>query len=159
MPQWSNLGAPTQEFLAAAEDSEAFVTETRCLDARGWPMHAFWCAPFTSLESAGSSAITGVRGGIETSISERNFPRNRTLPYRPIALGLAVDTAAYAALLWLIASGTHAFRRYIRVARGRCARCGYDARHHQAQRCPECGLATNGLTSRRGSLGLQLSGY
>ena len=57
----------------------------------------------------------------------------------PIWLGFAVNTLFYAALLWLLWSGSSVTRRLIRKRRGWCLKCGYDLRHAEHDVCPECG--------------------
>ena len=60
-----------------------------------------------------------------------------SLPYVPIWPGFAVNTLFYAAVLWLLIPGPFAFRRFIRVKRGRCPKCAYPM--GQADVCSECG--------------------
>ncbi len=61
------------------------------------------------------------------------------LPLRPIWPGFAINTAFYAAILWLLTLGSFAMRRVIRLKRGRCVKCAYDLRHADHLVCPECG--------------------
>jgi hypothetical protein len=64
----------------------------------------------------------------------------RLLPVRPIPLGFAVNTGAYASLCAGVlfgASGLRRLRRQRRRARGRCTRCGYQLAGLST--CPECG--------------------
>ena len=65
----------------------------------------------------------------------------RILPLRPIWSGFAIDTAFYAAILWLVIPGPFALRRHFRRQRGLCVPCGYDLRHAEHAVCPECGAA------------------
>jgi len=67
--------------------------------------------------------------------------RRRHLPIRPIFPGLIINTAFYAAILWLLIPGPFVLRRLIRLKRGRCPKCGYDLRGQLpgAGGCPECG--------------------
>ncbi len=64
----------------------------------------------------------------------------RLMPMRPLLLGLAINTLVYATLLWLLAGGAFALRRFVRVRRGLCPTCGYDLRHGEHEACPECGV-------------------
>ncbi len=60
---------------------------------------------------------------------------------RPLWTGFALNTAGYAAALWLMAFAPFAVRRFFRRRRrkrGRCERCGYPVAG--LARCPECGL-------------------
>ncbi len=65
----------------------------------------------------------------------------RALPLRPIWPGFAVNTAFYAALLWLLIPGPFALRRFLRLKRGQCFACGYDLGHAEHAACPECGAS------------------
>lgn len=65
------------------------------------------------------------------------------LPYHdlavlPISTGIAINTVFYAALLW-IPFAPFQLRRYMRIKRGRCLKCGYNLRHAGYSACPECG--------------------
>ena len=73
------------------------------------------------------------------------------LPYRDLAVtpiwpGFAINTASYAAILWLITLGPLTARRIIRRKQGRCIKCGYDLRGEFASGCPECGWRRGGLS-------------
>ena len=61
----------------------------------------------------------------------------RVLPLRPIWPGFAVNTAFYAAILWLLIPGPFALRRLIRRRRGRCPSCAYPM--GESSVCSECG--------------------
>ncbi len=63
----------------------------------------------------------------------------RTIPLRPIWPGFAINTAFYAAILWLLTLGPFTLRRVIRRKRGCCIKCGYDLRGDFSGGCPECG--------------------
>ena len=56
---------------------------------------------------------------------------------RPIWPGLTVNTMFYAAVLWLLIPGRSALRRFIRVKRGLCVKCGYQL--SESAVCSECG--------------------
>ncbi len=62
------------------------------------------------------------------------------LPIRPIAGGLALNTAFYAAFWGLVLVVLPAARRWNRSRRGLCAGCGYNA--DGLDTCPECGAAS-----------------
>ena len=49
----------------------------------------------------------------------------------------AVRTLFYSALLWLLILGPFTLRRFLRVRRGRCAKCGYPI--GESGVCSECG--------------------
>jgi len=60
---------------------------------------------------------------------------------RPVPLwpGFVIDTLFYGAIWFGVFFGFTSAKRFIRVRRGRCPRCGYDLRGQSAQGCPECG--------------------
>ena len=62
------------------------------------------------------------------------------LPRQPIWPGFAINTAFYAAILWLLMFGPFTARRLIRRKRGHCIKCGYDLRGAEHEVCPECGV-------------------
>ncbi len=63
------------------------------------------------------------------------------LPLLPIWPGFAINTVLYSAILWLLAFGPFAARRFMRDKRGLCIKCGYDLRGSSGGGggCPECG--------------------
>ena len=61
------------------------------------------------------------------------------LPLRPIPVAFAFNTLVYAAVLWLLIPGPFVLRRFIRVKRGRCVKCGYPM--GESAVCSECGSA------------------
>ena len=67
------------------------------------------------------------------------------LPYRPVVLGLLVNTLFYGAAVMAVHGGATWLRRRGRRRRGLCAWCGYDLCGHDATtvRCPECGNTTS----------------
>ena len=67
------------------------------------------------------------------------------LPFHPIWPGFAVNTVCYAAVLWLLIPGPFVLRRFIRMKRGRCMKCGYPIAESAV--CTECG---NALPVRHG---------
>ena len=62
----------------------------------------------------------------------------RVIPLRPIWPGFAINTVFYAAILWL-PFAPFQLRRFLRVNRGRCIKCGYDLRGTAHMICSECG--------------------
>ncbi len=68
------------------------------------------------------------------------------LPLRPIWPGFAINTAFYAAILWLLTLGPLTTRRMIRRKRGDCIKCGYDLRGAEHEVCPECGAARDRIS-------------
>ncbi len=120
-------------------DCFVYCVRFRC----GWPMLAVDGVRFDPLDLGDSvQGITFTEdtyhfyaapvGGSDTE--------NWFLPLRPIWPGFAINTIFYAALLWL-PFAPFQLRRYVRVKRGRCIKCGYDLRGAEHEQCPECGLA------------------
>jgi hypothetical protein len=64
-------------------------------------------------------------------------------PLRPIWPGFAINTVLYAAILYMLLAAPFALRRWRRIKRGLCPKCGYDLRGRgnaaDAATCPECG--------------------
>jgi hypothetical protein len=72
------------------------------------------------------------------------MPRQlRYIPYRPKWPGFALNTLMYGAAFWLLLGLPSAVRRYVRIQRGLCVKCGYDLRKRpsDSSACPECGAA------------------
>jgi hypothetical protein len=115
--------------------------EAQLLDARGFPMLATWCE---LKQTAAGDPIEAVGG-----LALRNSPKAwawdfRVVPYRPIWPGFAINTVFYAVILCLLFAAPFAVRRWRRIKRGLCAKCGYDLRGGRKQPsdssvCPECG--------------------
>lgn len=106
--------------------------------ATGWPLPAFW---FAWDKSPASATITG---GFDPPILNPPPPPGRgsthhAIPYRPVALGLIVDTIAWAALWSVLFFGVPLLRARRRRIRGLCPRCGYDLKSKTDITCPECG--------------------
>jgi hypothetical protein len=63
------------------------------------------------------------------------------IPGRPIWPGFAINTVFYAAILWVLFAAPFALRRWRRIKRGLCPKCGYDLRGSATTNaCPECGV-------------------
>lgn len=60
------------------------------------------------------------------------------IPFSPRPLGFTINTLLAAMPLYLLLGGWTDLRSFVRMRKGRCPRCGYDARGLPA--CPECGL-------------------
>jgi len=74
----------------------------------------------------------------------RGTARQSALPLGIIAPGFVANTLLYAALWWSIFAAPFALRRWRRIKRGLCLKCGYDLhkRPSDSSVCPECGAAT-----------------
>jgi hypothetical protein len=64
--------------------------------------------------------------------------------------GFAINTVFYAAVLWLLFAAPFALRRWRRIRRGLCPKCGYDLRNRPTESavCPECGEAAKQRSAR-----------
>ena len=102
-------------------------------EARGWPMLATWCALDRGIEGGFHLGLGHIPGTFATT--------ERVLPYRPIWFGFAVNTLFYASIFGLLRFAWRSARRRSRIARGRCAACGYIVAGLAV--CPECGMAIN----------------
>jgi hypothetical protein len=85
-------------------------------------------------------------GSVESSglVWVRKSPGlNRFVPLRPIWPGFAINTVFHAAVLWALFAAPFALRKWRRIRRGLCPKCGYDLRAMSATSaaCPECGAA------------------
>jgi hypothetical protein len=138
--------------------------EERGADARGWPLLALW-TPFDprrlhdgTTAGAGVSTTSGKLmllsgyGGptsgsyVSTWSASSSFssvPSAPVLPWRPIWIGLAVDSILYGGAMWLIwvilTWPRRFFREVSRLRRGCCIACGYDLGYDFPRGCPECG--------------------
>ena len=108
-------------------------------EARGWPLPALWCE-----HDAGTPAVRGgfeIRGAHHAPWMARRMVR-RTLPYRPLWIGLLVDTALWSSVTGLLLFIPGAIRRVRRRRAGQCPACGDDLAGlggRGGAACPECG--------------------
>ena len=122
-------------------------------DGRGWP---FICLASTidaalhPLDPGRGSGWTygAVSWGI-TLPSTQGGAMPRSLPLRPVWIGILVNTIFYGLVIWLVVHGPVAIRGWYRVRFGRCGRCGrcgYPA--GSSPRCSECGAPIEGVRDR-----------
>ena len=140
VPSWSDLGAPTSEFMDIVNRSpDSLVLEVRWLHCFGWPRRSLW-SHWSRLEDPGEPApVYASEGYILPLVPSWGNLIPRPLPTRPIWPGFAFNTFFYAATLWLLTLGPFTARRMIRRKRGHCIKCGYDLRGDFSAGCPECG--------------------
>ena len=100
----------------------------------GWPMLAM---NYRSPDGRRGADRTFFANDVTILVPEVFGPA--TFPLRPIWPGFAVNTLFYSVVLWLLICGPFVLRRFIRMKRGRCVKCGYDLRHGEHDVCPECG--------------------
>ena len=73
----------------------------------------------------------------DTPFASPDPNRQLAIPYRVEPLGLAISAAMYATVMWVLWAVPVAFRRWDRLERGACVKCGYEVAG--LARCPECG--------------------
>ena len=136
VPNWSRLAVPSD---ALQEHGHEEIV----VDARGWP----WLSMCSRVDFTTTTALLKV---MSSSLWLEPSPRGkvpylsmRVLPLRPIWPGFAVNTAFYAAILWLLIPGPFVLRRFIRLKRVLCPACAYP--RGESGVCSECGKA---LTER-----------
>ena len=138
LPSWAQCAHPSIDF--APRTIVLYFVE-----ARGWP----FLAMRSKWETKGRAGSPGwVSGRVQVIsgyliLSDRSIPWDvenpRVIPLRPIWPGFAINTVFYAAILWM-PFAPFQLRRYVRVKRGHCVKCGYDLRGVEHEVCPECGV-------------------
>jgi hypothetical protein len=110
-------------------------TETRTVEARGWP---FLCTSWW-YETWGDDWISKtprVHGGIRLTDSWNP----RILPLRPLWPGVIANTTFFGTAAGIILLATSSARKRLRKARNQCVYCGYSRTGlHLEALCPECG--------------------
>jgi hypothetical protein len=105
------------------------------VDGFGWPLPAWsWVKFFTrqTQSTRGQYLLRGIWFGID--MTDHAVPTCAAWP------GLAIDSASYAGLWWLILFAPRRLRHTLRRRRGLCAACGYDRAGLATDAvCPECG--------------------
>src|SRR5436190_562469 len=76
--------------------------------------------------------------GLRVPEGLKPFGLGRWLPARMIFPGVLIDSALYGWLWFAVLAFPGIMRRTIRGWRHLCLGCGYDLRHAQHDRCPEC---------------------
>jgi len=141
MPDWAwpphgLTETVVQNAVAAATAAGNQVDGMSAQIAMGWPMRAF-TASTSWIQAPDVSRQEFERG---------NYKRNtsQVIPYWPMPLGLAVDTALFGGgaflLLHIGAALTGRGIAARRSSSGRCTRCGYlRSGLSRSVKCPECG--------------------
>lgn len=114
-------------------------------------MRALWCGYDETYPTGGLYATVVIDGGLRLPINDPKSvwyaapPAPTALPYRPIWLGLVVDTVFFAAVWVVVLTGAPWVRRRMRRRRGACEGCGYAMEGLKAGTvCPECGVKSEG---------------
>jgi hypothetical protein len=126
IPDWSSIGA------RPATVGREIIIE----DARGWPTLAVWDRLFWRKAKERQIIYGGIRLPLDRSRAYLGT-RVRGLPTRVLWPGFALNTAFYAAVLWLLICGPFVMRRFVRVRRGLCPACAYPI--GASATCTECG--------------------
>ncbi len=133
LPGWSTLRSPSNW------DRERILSQQEA--AFGWPWLVLSWRSDRSFFYRTDPRIERIAYGLKIHATDSSDQLSRVLPLRAIWPGFVINTLFYAAILWLLAFGPFAARRFIRDKRGRCIKCGYDLRGTSGGRggCPECG--------------------
>lgn len=115
-------------------------------EARGFPALCLWHEVHTEERvrpgSVWSDTIYTTPGGWQLP-QPQGVPANalnvRAIAWRPIWLGLIVNTIFWGGLAWLLVRLRSLLRGYRRMMRGLCVECRYDLRRDYSRGCPECG--------------------
>ena len=117
-PRYADIHLPREPFASGADNREV-----RVIEARGWPLLAFW----------GEVKLRPEDGAVT----------DRALPLRPIWSNLFLDSTILGVALrlgWLaLTRPARVLAESFRARRGACVRCGYDLQFDLKHGCPECG--------------------
>ena len=131
---------PGLEFAIEGRDNAGGVTA-------GFPFRSLAAASWKQVPaSTGGTYVGEVRGGIRLATYFPRFAatvqghKDSVIPLTPIFPGFAINTALYAATLYVLFFGFFDVRRFRRARCGRCLACGYDLKGADGGACSECGL-------------------
>jgi len=131
------IGAPRPD-LPGAAPPRMMITRA------GFPLRAF-----EGMHSWGS-VTPAYSWAIPITARHVNVAWLSVIPYRPLPLGIIVNTSVYGLLAWLVIFGPVAAYRGIQRERRRlkqcCHQCGYDLQGDLTRGCPECGWRRTGAT-------------
>ena len=102
----------------------------RYVDLRGWP----WLCVWQQIDVDDGHRILG---GLPLAAGVDGFPRS--LPFRILWFGYALNTAVMGAIWWTLLFGPRLVRRWHRLRHCRCPGCAHDLRQQKGAWCPECG--------------------
>jgi hypothetical protein len=150
LPGWSGLREPSPAYKAGALQQWTKLgtvgAEIALDEMRGWPMLSMALLHTANVPPSGMSTKHGWITRWMRPRTELNGTRiPRALPLRPIWPGFAVNTVVYAEVLWLLFATPFTLRKWRRIKRGLCAKCGYDLRGGgsggatESAVCPEYG--------------------
>jgi hypothetical protein len=112
----------------------------------GWPMPALGGLVYCEDSFNGSVAVVYHNCFATMPDALQNqymLDETRLIGWKPIWPGFAINTVFYAAVLWMLFAAPFALRKWRRIRRGLCPKCGYDLRGGgtDSATCPECGAA------------------
>lgn len=122
-------------YFALAGSSSPYFYQGRVTAHPNLPAHPLrhepegWRRGFEAPKWLGARQVRGSRFGTPAGAT--------VLPYRPMLLGLVVNTLIYAAVMVVPWAAWKAGVRAKRARAGRCINCGYDVKDLAV--CPECG--------------------
>lgn len=108
--------------------------------AAGWPLRSLWSDSI----AIGKTLI--IHGGLHASDSSN---LELVLPFRPVLIGFAANTAFYGSVIWLLLTVPGLAHRHLRRVRGHCPHCAYPI--GSSATCAECGKSTAGVSRIRQS--------
>jgi hypothetical protein len=114
----------------------------RYAEQSGWPLRSLECIRWeSSMPGATGVLQSGFKWCLENTGINRVFGVQR-LPLRPMPAGFILNSAMFAAVMWLAWCGPRAVIRSRRRRQGRCSACGYSrAGFPVNETCPECGVS------------------
>jgi hypothetical protein len=126
-----------------SDDSAASSEFTR-VEGAGWPLPAVWRSCAAEPRTSTSKPLPASTAGFGALATTSGRVGSISLPYRPIWLGLAADSALFAGVWWWLMNAPGMGVAVIRAVRGRCSACGYDLAglppvEPGTVKCPECG--------------------
>jgi hypothetical protein len=137
-------------------DGPDWYSDTYFDTAWGWPtlsLHS--CTQYGHVWNAAGDDTEAepvrTHGGVLTGwLDGDSWRRDYALPLIPIWPGFAINTVFYAAVLWMLFAAPFALRKWRRIRRGLCPKCGYDLRNRpmDAAVCPECGAEVRSCQDR-----------
>jgi hypothetical protein len=143
VPRWSqfSMNEPIHRWLPNLEATDLGIAFAE--HSSGWPALSL---QYTFVERVAPRNARYVlhSNGLSLPVAWQEIdPGRRALPISSIWPGFAINTAFYAAILWLLFAAPFAIRKWRRIKRGLCPKCGYDLRGGvgatDSAVCPECG--------------------
>src|SRR5262245_17895036 len=131
--RYSRVGWERQDFAGGQPEEP----EDLSILAAGWPCYSVrghWYGNLREEKHVGAIRVPRVL---------TPSPFVDFVPFHPIWPGFAINTVFYAAIVWLVFATPIRFRRWRRIKRGLCARCGYPV--GSSALCSECGEKIHAL--------------